>query len=223
MTPLEKQQIWNVLYRCTRNGYPGATYETYDSPKDPRVRGGRYSWKSAQLRDIYEQLVRWGDLNQPTAAWRELLKYKTKIAPACLRNIFQSITFGPPLTPTYQINPAISPLLSEGDTLQLTVVTTNVPNGTVIYFNVVPYGLNPAAPDDFSGQGAPGMARRPRPGRDRTGRPLPHRPPDRGRRARGAGAQGRRRHRPPRPQGLSHAAKILHHPAAVGRGPHRSR
>lgn len=94
MTPLEKQQIWDALYKCTRNGYPGATYETYDSPKDPRVRGGRYPWKRAQLREIYEQLVKWGDLNEPTAAWRELLKYKTKIPPACLRAIYQSITFG---------------------------------------------------------------------------------------------------------------------------------
>lgn len=99
MTDQEKREIWAALYKCTRNGYPGATYQQYDSPKDPRVRGGRYPWTQAQLRDIYEQLVKWGDLNEPTAAWRELEKYKTKIPPACLMSIFQSITFGPPPPP----------------------------------------------------------------------------------------------------------------------------
>lgn len=148
MTPLEKQQIWDALYKCTRNGYPGATYETYDSPKDPRVRGGRYPWKRAQLRDIYEQLVKWGDLNEPTAAWRELLKYKTKIAPACLRNIFQSITFGPPPTPTYQIAPS-SGFIPDGGTLPFTVNTTNVPDGTVLYWTILPIAPTPAVPADF--------------------------------------------------------------------------
>lgn len=149
MTPLEKQQIWDALYKCTRNGYPGATYETYDSPKDPRVRGGRYSWKRAQLRDIYEQLVKWGDSNEPTAAWRELLKYKTKIPPACLRAIYQSITFGLP-TPTYTIS-TISGVINDGASEPFTVNTTNVPDGTVLYWKIVPTGVNPATSADFVG------------------------------------------------------------------------
>lgn len=95
MTNQEKIQIWEALYKCTRNGYPGATYEQYDTPKDPRVRGGRWNWTYHQLRDIYEQLVKWGEANEPTAAWRELEKYKNKIPPACLTSIYQSITFLP--------------------------------------------------------------------------------------------------------------------------------
>ena len=95
MTNQEKIQIWEALYKCTRNGYPGATYEQYDTPKDTRVRGGRWNWKYHQLRDIYEQLVKWGEANEPTAAWRELEKYKNKIPPACLTSIYQSITFLP--------------------------------------------------------------------------------------------------------------------------------
>ena len=95
MTNQEKIQIWEALYKCTRNGYPGATYEQYDTPKDPRVRGGRWNWTYHQLRDIYEQLVKWGEANEPTAAWRELVKYKNKIPPACLTSIYQSITFLP--------------------------------------------------------------------------------------------------------------------------------
>jgi len=96
MTNQEKIQIWEALYKCTRNGYPGATYQEYDTPKDPRVRGGRWNWTYHQLRDLYEQLVKWGEANEPTAAWRELEKYKNKIPPACLRSIYQSITFLPP-------------------------------------------------------------------------------------------------------------------------------
>jgi hypothetical protein len=95
MTNQDKIQIWEALYKCTRNGYPGATYEQYDTPKDPRVRGGRWNWTYHQLRDIYEQLVKWGEANEPTAAWRELEKYKNKIPPACLTSIYQSITFLP--------------------------------------------------------------------------------------------------------------------------------
>lgn len=95
MTNQEKIQIWEALYKCTRNGYPGATYEQYDTPKDPRLRGGRWNWTYHQLRDLYEQLVKWGEANEPTAAWRELEKYKNKIPPACLRSIYQSITFLP--------------------------------------------------------------------------------------------------------------------------------
>lgn len=95
MTNQEKIQIWEALYKCTRNGYPGATYQEYDTPKDPRVRGGRWNWTYHQLRDLYEQLVKWGEANEPTAAWRELEKYKNKIPPACLRSIYQSITFLP--------------------------------------------------------------------------------------------------------------------------------
>lgn len=96
MTNQEKIQIWEALYKCTRNGYPGATYQEYDTPKDPRVRGGRWNWTYHQLRDLYEQLVKWGEANEPTAAWRELEKYTNKIPPACLRSIYQSITFLPP-------------------------------------------------------------------------------------------------------------------------------
>lgn len=99
MTPAEKKQIWNALITCTRNGYPGATYQAYDTPKDPRVRGGRWYWTRAQLYDLYQQLVKWGEANEPVAAWRELEKYKTKIPPACLRSIYQSITFFTPPTP----------------------------------------------------------------------------------------------------------------------------
>jgi len=95
MTPAEKQQIWDALYKCTRNGYPGATYEAHDTPKDPRVRGGRWYWKYQQLRDIFDLLVVYGDNGERIAAWRELQKYKTKIPPACLRSIFQSISFPP--------------------------------------------------------------------------------------------------------------------------------
>lgn len=99
MTNQEKIQIWEALYKCTRNGYPGATYQEYDTPKDPRVRGGRWNWTYHQLRDLYEQLVKWGEANEPTAAWRELEKYKNKIPPACLRSIYQSIVFAPPPPP----------------------------------------------------------------------------------------------------------------------------
>ena len=95
MTPADKQKLWNAIYGCTRNGYPGATYEAHDSPTDPRVRGGRWNWKQRDLRTIFEWLVVYGDNNEPQAAWTFLQKYKTKISPACLRSIYQAITFGP--------------------------------------------------------------------------------------------------------------------------------
>jgi hypothetical protein len=95
MIPADKQKLWDALYKCTRNGYPGATYEAYDKPTDPRVRGGRWYWKYNDLRTLFDQLVVYADNNEPTAAWRELQKYKTKIPPACLRNIYQAIVFGP--------------------------------------------------------------------------------------------------------------------------------
>lgn len=99
MTPADKQKLWNAIYGCTRNGYPGATYEAYDSPTDPRVRGGRWNWKQRDLRTIFEWLVVYGDNNEPQAAWTFLQKYKTKISPACLRSIYQAITFGSPPVP----------------------------------------------------------------------------------------------------------------------------
>lgn len=94
MTPADKRTLWGALYKCTRNGYPGATYEAHDKPTDPRVRGGRWYWKYTDLRALFNKLVVYADNNQPTAAWRELEKYKTKIPPACLRAIFQAIVFG---------------------------------------------------------------------------------------------------------------------------------
>lgn len=104
MTPADKVNLWNALFKCTRNGYPGATYEAYDKPTDPRVRGGRWTWKYQDLRTLYEKLVAYGINNQPIAAWQELLKYKTKIPPACLRNIYQAIGFGGgPPAPTFYI------------------------------------------------------------------------------------------------------------------------
>jgi hypothetical protein len=42
-------------------------------------------------------LVVYGDANEPIAAWRELEKYKNKIAPACLRTIYQTMVFTPPV------------------------------------------------------------------------------------------------------------------------------
>lgn len=99
MTPADKNKLWRAIYKATRNGYPGATYEAYDSPKDLRVRGGRWNWKYRDLRGLFNQLVAYGDNNQPIAALQELKKYK--ITPVAVASIYQAVTFGPPPTTFY--------------------------------------------------------------------------------------------------------------------------
>lgn len=144
MTQAEKRQIWDALYKCTRTGYPGATYEEYDSPKDPRVRGGRYNWTRSQLYELYEKLVVWGEANAPEAAWRVLQEYKTKIPPACLRAIYQSISFIPVVPPTVTtgaVNPAT--ILSTSLSIINNAVTDlgfgMISNRGIVYR----YGFNP--------------------------------------------------------------------------------
>lgn len=96
MTFQEKLYVWITLYKCTRNGYPGATYQGYDNPRDPRVRGGRWNWTYRDLRALYDTLIFYTEAGNQHQVWLELQKYKNKIPPACLRNIYNAVDVGIP-------------------------------------------------------------------------------------------------------------------------------
>jgi len=106
MTPTEKRRLWNALFVATRNGYPGATYEAYDKPSDPRVRGGRWNWKQRDLIALYDKMVYYIESGQPVSAKLEILNYKTKFTQASLGKIIQAIIFSsPPVPPDVTPNP----------------------------------------------------------------------------------------------------------------------
>jgi hypothetical protein len=91
MTPEEKRKLWYALFVGTRNGYPGATYEGYDHPSDPRIRGGRWNWKNRDLIAIYNRIVYFIESGQPVQAVLELNKYKPKLTPAAYGKLYQTI------------------------------------------------------------------------------------------------------------------------------------
>jgi hypothetical protein len=94
MTPTEKQTLWNAISKLNNMPYTGSGYPAYDNIKNPALRGGRYYWMYPQMRELYEQLVKYCELGQPKACWRVLLGYKTKIYPAYLRKIYQALSCG---------------------------------------------------------------------------------------------------------------------------------
>lgn len=96
MTPTHKQDLWNAILKLNNKPYIGSGYEAYNNVKNPALRGGLYNWKYRDMRDLYEQLVKYCELGPSAeiALWRVLQKYKTKIYPAYLRKIFQSLTCG---------------------------------------------------------------------------------------------------------------------------------
>jgi hypothetical protein len=91
MTPTKKQQLWNSLLKLGNMPYTGSGYPAYNNVKNPALRGGRYVWKYQDMRTLYVQLVKYYDLEETEAIWRELLKYKTKIYPSYLRRIYKSL------------------------------------------------------------------------------------------------------------------------------------
>jgi uncharacterized protein (TIGR02145 family) len=94
MTPTEKQDLWNTILKLNNKPYIGSGYGAYNNVKNPALRGGLYTWKYRDMRDLYEQLVKYCELGESEAVWRVLLGYKTKIYPAYLRKIYQSLTCG---------------------------------------------------------------------------------------------------------------------------------
>ena len=94
MTPTEKQDLWNAILKLNNQPYIGSGYDAYNNVKNPALRGGRYYWKYRDMRELYEQLVKYCELGESEALWRVLLKYKTKIYPAYLRKLYQALNCG---------------------------------------------------------------------------------------------------------------------------------
>jgi uncharacterized protein (TIGR02145 family) len=94
MTPTDKQTLWNAILKLNNKPYIGSGYGAYNNVKNPALRGGLYTWKYRDMRDLYEQLVKYCELGDYEATWRVLQGYKTKIYPAYLRKIYQSLTCG---------------------------------------------------------------------------------------------------------------------------------
>lgn len=91
MTPTEKQDLWNTILKLNNKPYIGSGYGAYNNVKNPALRGGLYTWKYRDMRELFEQIVKYYDLGQFEAIWRVLQSYKTKIYPAYLRRIYQSL------------------------------------------------------------------------------------------------------------------------------------
>jgi uncharacterized protein (TIGR02145 family) len=94
MTPTDKQNLWNAILKLNNKPYIGSGYPAYNNVKNPALRGGLYTWKYRDMRNLFNEIVKYCDLGQSEAVWRVLLSYKTKIYPAYLRNIFQALTCG---------------------------------------------------------------------------------------------------------------------------------
>lgn len=92
MTPTDKQNLWNAILKLNNKPYIGSGYEAYNDVKNPALRGGLYNWKYRDMRELFNELVKYCELGQYEATWRVLQKYKTKIYPAYLRKIYQSLT-----------------------------------------------------------------------------------------------------------------------------------
>ena len=95
MTPTEKQDLWNAILKLNNKPYIGSGYGAYNNVKNPALRGGLYNWKYRDMRELYEQLVKYCELGESEACWRVLSGYKNKIYPAYLRQIYQSLSFTP--------------------------------------------------------------------------------------------------------------------------------
>lgn len=104
MTPTEKQELWNAILKLRNMPYTGSGYAAYNNVKNPDLRGGRYYWMYPDMRELYEQLVKYCELGESEACWRVLLGYKTKIYPAYLRKIYQTLSCGGPIPPTPPAN-----------------------------------------------------------------------------------------------------------------------
>ena len=118
MTPTEKQDLWNAILKLNNKPYIGSGYGAYNNVKNPALRGGLYTWKYRDMRDLYEQLVKYCELGESEACWRVLQGYKTKIYPAYLRKIYQSLTCGG--TP-----PVVLPIVTTNPITRLYKVTGN--------------------------------------------------------------------------------------------------
>jgi len=91
MTPTDKQNLWNAILKLNNKPYIGSGYGAYNDVKNPALRGGLYNWKYRDMRELFNELVKYCDLGQYEATWRVLQKYKTKIYPAYLRQIYQAL------------------------------------------------------------------------------------------------------------------------------------
>ena len=91
MTPTDKQTLWNAILKLNNKPYIGSGYGAYNDVKNPALRGGLYNWKYRDMRELFNELVKYCDLGQYEATWRVLQKYKTKIYPAYLRKIYQAL------------------------------------------------------------------------------------------------------------------------------------
>ena len=141
MTPTDKQNLWNAILKLNNKPYIGSGYGAYNDVKNPALRGGLYNWKYRDMRELYEQLVKYCELGESEACWRVLLGYKTKIYPAYLRKIYQALdcTLGPavPRLSTAAVNNA--------NIIGSTVCGGNITNdgGSTITARGVCYSVNP--------------------------------------------------------------------------------
>lgn len=137
MTNQEKEQLWNCIMKMRSMPWR-------------KPRGGEYNWDYASMRELFDKLVVYADNDEQTAAWRLLTtgKYKYMIYPWYKSQLYNCIAFGPP--PTYQIVPDTD-TIPDGGNLPFTVTTTDVPDGTVLYWTILPLAPTPAVSADFVG------------------------------------------------------------------------
>lgn len=147
MTGPEKEYLWRVISTLKPMYYPGATYLAYDTPRDPRVRGGRYTWTFNELQIIYKYLVFYAEQDRGAAAWLFLLGYKTKIRPWKLHQIYNALKFSPSVSYTITPNDLS---ISEDETVIFDVYTTGVPDGTTLYWTLLSGPPNPIVGSDFT-------------------------------------------------------------------------
>jgi len=137
MTDPEKEQLWNCISKMRSMPWR-------------KPRGGEHNWDYRALRGLFNKLVVYGDNQQPTAAWRLLNSdpYKYMIYPWYKSQLYNCITFTP--AATYQISPNDGSI-PEGGNLLFSVVTTNVADGVILYWTILPLAPTPAVAGDFVG------------------------------------------------------------------------
>ena len=94
MTPTDKQNLWDAIFKLRNMPYTGSGYPAYNNVKNPALRGGLYYWTQRDMINLFNELVLYCESGKPGSCWKVLLGYKTKIYPAYLRKIYQTLNCG---------------------------------------------------------------------------------------------------------------------------------
>jgi hypothetical protein len=95
MTPTDKQNLWDAIFKLRNMPYTGSGYPAYNNVKNPALRGGLYYWTQRDMINLFNELVLYCESGESGACWKVLLGYKTKIYPAYLRKIYQTLNCTP--------------------------------------------------------------------------------------------------------------------------------